>query len=97
MSGAVLYAVADDRFVRFHAAQSVLVFGLLLGVNVALSVAAVAVAFVPGGGMLAGVVGAAATLTGPLGAVLWLGLLYAAYRGEEYAIPVVGGVARRLA
>ncbi len=98
MTGAVLYAVADDRFVRFHAAQSVLVFGLLLGVNLALSVAAVAVAFVPGvGGVLAGAVGAAAALTGPLGVVLWLGLLYVAYRGEEYAVPVVGGVARRLA
>ena len=98
MSGAVLYAVADDRFVRFHAAQSVLVFGLLLGVNVALSAAAVAAAFVPGvGGSLAWAIGAAAALTGPLGVVLWLGLLYVAYRGEEYAVPVVGGVARRLA
>ena len=98
VTGAVLYVVADDRFVRFHAAQSVLVFGLLLGVNVALSAAAVAAAFVPGvGGSLAWAIGAAAALTGPLGVVLWLGLLYVAYRGEEYAVPVVGGVARRLA
>lgn len=98
MTGAVLYVVADDRFVRFHAAQSVLIFGLLLGVNLALSVAAVSVAFVPGvGGLLTGAVGAAAALTGPLGAVLWVGLLSVAYRGEEYAVPVVGGVARRLA
>jgi len=98
VTGAVLYVLVDDRFVRFHAAQSVLAFGLLLGVNVALSVAAVAVAFVPGvGGLLAGAVGAAAALTGPLGAVLWIGLLYLALRGDEYALPVVGGLARRLA
>jgi len=98
VTGVVFFLVAEDRFVRFHAAQSVLVFGLLAVLNVGLSVAVGVVAAVPGaGGILVRVLGAAAALLGPVGVVAWIVLLYLAYRGDEYAVPVVGRVAHRLA
>ena len=98
VTGVVFFLVAEDRFVRFHAAQSVLVFGLLTGLNVGLSVAVGLVVAVPGaGGILVRVLGAAAALLGPVGVVVWIVLMYLAYRGDEYALPVVGGVASRLA
>ncbi|MBB6647302.1 DUF4870 domain-containing protein [Halobellus ruber] len=98
VTGIVFYLFADDRFVRFHAAQSTLVFGLLVALNVVLSALVGLVAFVPGvGGVLARIVGAAAALTGAVGLVLWIALMYLAVRGTEYAVPVVGEWARRLA
>jgi uncharacterized membrane protein len=98
VTGVVFYLLADDRFVRFHAAQSTLVFGILVALNVALSVLVGLVAVVPGvGGVLVRIVGVAAALTGPVGLVLWVALMYLAARGNDYAVPIVGAWARRLA
>jgi uncharacterized membrane protein len=98
VTGIVFYLVAEDRFVRFHAAQSILVFGLLAALNVLLSVLIGLVAAVPGAGsILVRVLGALAALLGPVGVVLWIVLMYLAFRGDEYAVPVVGRVAHRLA
>jgi len=98
VTGVALYLLAEDRFVRFHAAQSVLVFGPLAALNVGLSVLTGLLAVVPGiGGAAVRILGTIVALSGPVGVVLWLVLIYLAYRGDEYALPVVGGWARRLA
>ena len=71
----------ENKFVRFHAMQSVIVFGALsLSWMVALSVPflgwVVAIFIIP-----------------PVSAVLWLLLMYKAYQGERYKVPGAGEMA----
>jgi uncharacterized membrane protein len=81
--------------VRFHAAQSIVVFGAL-SIALLLSGGISAVAFV--------VAVPTFQLTQTLGylvwlaaAGLWLYLLLTAWRGETWQVPFAGGLARRLA
>jgi uncharacterized membrane protein len=67
----------DSRFVRFHAMQSTILFGGLLIVQAVLQVIPV----------IGGVVG---FLLGVLGFVLWLHLMYRAWRGQYYKLPWIG-------
>ena len=71
----------DNRFVRFHAMQSTLLFAGIVLVNIVLKL-------VPFVGGLVGVF-----VVVPLSAVLWLLLMYKAYQGEEYQLPLVGQMA----
>jgi uncharacterized membrane protein len=71
----------ENKFVRFHAMQSTLVFVGLLFVQLLLKVTP----FI--GGLLFVVV------LLPFSAVLWLALLYKAYQGEEFKLPLVGQMA----
>ena len=71
----------ENRFVRFHAMQSTLVFLALVGVDILLQVipllGALIVIFV----------------VIPLSAVLWLVLMFKAYQGEDFKLPLVGQLA----
>jgi uncharacterized membrane protein len=84
VSGAVfLFFEQENKFVRFHALQSIIVFGgLSIAWMIALSVPffgwAVAFLVIP-----------------PVSAVLWLMLMYKAYRGELYKVPGVGDMAEQ--
>ena len=71
----------SNRFVRFHAWQSVIIFGgLSIAWFIAMSIPFVgwAVAFV---------------VIPPLSAVLWLLLMFKAYHGERYKVPFAGEMA----
>jgi uncharacterized membrane protein len=70
-----------NRFVRFHAWQSVFVFGVL---SIAWFVS-VSVVFV--GWLIAFVI------IPPLSLFLWLFLMYKAYQGERYKLPFAGDFA----
>ena len=81
VTGAVLLVFEPNKFVRFHALQSVIVFGTLsLAWMVALSV--------PFFGWIAAIF-----IIPPVSAVLWLRLMYKAYLGERYKVPVAGDMA----
>lgn len=99
VTGILLYVLEpEDEFVRFHAAQSTIVFGGLFVLSVGLSVAATVLALVPVVGWLVGLaLGAVGLLLVPVAVLAWLGLMYKAYTGEEYTVPLVGGYARRYA
>ena len=71
----------EDRFVRFHAMQSTLLFIGLVLLNVVLNV-------VPFLGFLLSVF-----VLLPASAVLWLLLMFKAYQGEEFKLPLVGQMA----
>jgi uncharacterized membrane protein len=71
----------QNRFVRFHAMQSTIVF-------LALSVACVLLQSIPILGMLIAVF-----LVIPLSAVLWLLLMFKAYQGEKFKLPIAGEMA----
>jgi uncharacterized membrane protein len=73
----------SNRFVRFHAFQSVIVFG---GLSVAWFVA---MSIPPIGWFLAFVV------IPVLSAFLWLLLMFKAYQGERFKVPLAGEMAEQ--
>ena len=80
---AFLLIEPENRFVRFHAIQSVIVFGALsLAWMVALSIPFL-------GWMVAFLV------IPPLSAGLWLVLMYKAYQGERFKVPAAGDMAEQ--
>lgn len=68
-----------DAFVRFHAAQSIVTFGILT-----------IIVFIPVIGWIL------SPLVWIVGFVLWLFLIYKAYQGEEFKLPWVGNLAKKL-
>ena len=84
VTGLVLLAVEkESRFVRFHAMQSTVFF---LGVLV-VSIAVNSILFL--GALLY------AFLLFPAVMILWLVLMFKAYSGETYKLPVVGDFAEK--
>lgn len=71
----------ENKFVRFHAMQSTLVFVGIVLVNILLNL-------VPFLGALVAVF-----IVIPLSAALWLFLMFKAYQGEEFKLPLVGQMA----
>jgi uncharacterized membrane protein len=72
----------ENKFVRFHALQSLLTF-------LPLSVLAWLLGWIPFVGW------ALAALVWILMVILWLILMFKAYRGEKYKLPIVGDIAER--
>jgi uncharacterized membrane protein len=82
LSGAAFLVVEpSNKFVRFHALQSLLLFG---GLSVAWFIA---VSVPPLGWILAFIV------IPILSAALWLLLMYKAYQGVRFKVPFVGEIA----
>ena len=71
----------DNKFVRFHAMQSTLVFLGIVAIDILLQL-------VPILGALMVVF-----IVIPVSAVLWLLLMFKAYQGEEFKLPLVGQMA----
>ncbi len=84
----------QNAFVRFHAAQSVAVAVAWVIVWVAMFVLSTVLAVVP---ILGALIGILLYLVIGLGAfVLWLALMFRAYQGAEWELPVIGPQARKL-
>jgi uncharacterized membrane protein len=77
---ALLVAERQNKFVRFHALQSVLVFG-------GLSLAWFLCLSLPFGWLISFIV------IPPASAVLWLVLMFKAYSGDRVKLPYVGDIA----
>ncbi|HRN96544.1 MAG TPA: DUF4870 domain-containing protein [Candidatus Levybacteria bacterium] len=81
ITGIVLLLVEkENKFVRFHAMQSTIVFGGLFIVNIVLG-------FIPLLGLLTG------TVLSVVGIILWIVLMIKAYQGELYKLPYIGQIA----
>lgn len=93
----VLFLILDrDRpFVRFHAMQSIVLSVAWVGLWIVFSVLSMILGAVPVLGWLIGLLLSIALGIG--GFVLWLYLMYRAYSGDEWEMPVVGEYARRFA
>ncbi len=75
----------EDRFVRFHAMQSIIVFGAITGIQIVISVLAlITIVFV----VLNWLVWIGSV-------VLWIFLMIKAYQGERYMLPKVGEIAEK--
>ena len=82
ISGAILLVTErQNRFVRFHALQSVIVFGIL-------SLAWFLFLSIPLLGWLISFI-----LIPPVSAIVWLLLMFKAYQGERFKLPYVGDIA----
>ncbi|HLE48946.1 MAG TPA: DUF4870 domain-containing protein [Patescibacteria group bacterium] len=81
ITGVAFLLLEKNSFVRFHAMQSIVVFGFyfILG-----WILAVTIILAPLSGLL-----------GVLSFVSWLILIYKAWKGEEFEYPVLGGYARK--
>jgi uncharacterized membrane protein len=95
ITGIVFFLLeTEDRFVRFHAAQSITLGILLVVASVGLSILGAVLAFIP---MMGWLIWMLTTVVLSIGTfVLWLLLIYRAYRGELWEVPFAGQVARRL-
>ena len=72
----------ENQFVRFHAMQSIAVFGAITVVDIVLR-------FIPIIGWII------AWLIGILAFVLWIILMLKAYRGQKYKLPWAGDFAEK--
>lgn len=72
----------DNKFVRFHAMQSTILFGGFF-------VAQIALGFIPVLGWLVGLLLSFAAF------VLWIVLMWKAFQGELYKLPYVGDMAEQ--
>lgn len=82
VTGAIFLVLEkENRFVRFHAMQSTLLFAGIVLLDILLQI-------VPLVGALVVVF-----LVIPASAILWLLLMFKAYQGEEFQLPVVGRIA----
>ena len=68
----------DDKFVRFHAMQSIITFGLITLLS-----------FIPVIGWML------SPILMILAFVLWLLLIFKAYQGEKFKLPVIGDFAEK--
>lgn len=83
----------QSRFVRFHAMQSTLVGVALIILNVVLSVANAILVRIPFIGWLFAL--GLSLVVGLASLVLWLALMFQAYQGKEWELPIVGEHARK--
>ena len=74
----------EGKFVKFHAVQSIIVFGVLSVVNSVLD-------WIPVLGLIVGII------SGILAFVLWILLMVKASQGERYKVKWAGGYAERWA
>ncbi len=105
ITGIIFFFLEKNRSVRWHAAQSMVTFGLLsilwFGVTLLRGLLGAVVGWIPFlGGILGGVTGAALGLVlsglGWITLILWIWLIVMAFVREDYSLPVVGGWVRNL-
>ena len=85
----IIFLLIDKRpFVRFHAAQSIVVFGALTIIRIGLGIVMGIGGFV-GFGLWALV----SMVLGLVGLVLWILLMVKAYQHELFRVPIAAGIA----
>jgi uncharacterized membrane protein len=83
ISGLVFFLIEKkNKFVRFHALQSIIVFGVL-------TLASIVIGWIP---IIGWVI---AWLIGVLAFVLWIVLMVKAYQGEKFKLPWAGNLAEK--
>ncbi len=82
VTGIIFLVIEKDPFVRFHAMQSTVVFVVLFVLQWVLGITIILFPL--------------SALIGIIGFALWLILIYKAWQGEEWEVPVLGKIARNL-
>jgi len=94
LSGLVFFLIErKNRFVRFHAAQSFIFFGAVFIIYVILRL----IALIPLLGFLLGpILGVVTFIVLALAFLIWLFMMFQAYRGVYFRLPIVSGYAENL-
>ena len=71
----------ENKFVRFHAMQSTILFAGIVAIDILLQLVPILGALV------------VIFVVIPASAILWLLLMFKAYQGEEFRLPLVGDMA----
>jgi len=94
ITGIVVYLVEkEDKFVRFHAVQSMIAGIVLFVVWMILGIVVIILGIIPIIGWILDILISGGFLI--LSVLLWLLLMYKAYSGEEYKLPVLGKIAEK--
>src|SRR4030066_972156 len=80
----ILFVEKDDRFIRFHAMQSTVIFGGLFVISILLGIIFGQIILI---GLLVNLVN---ILLSILGLIVWIVSMIKAYQGELYKWPIVG-------
>jgi uncharacterized membrane protein len=94
ITGLIFFVIDKRPFVRFHAAQSIVVFGGLHILQIAFGII-FGMGFMMMGGF--GAFGLGAALYGLVGLVafiLWILLMVKAYQHEKFEVPIAAGIAK---
>lgn len=97
VTGLIFYLIEEDNeFVRFHAVQSMIVFGGLFVLSFAITFVQIFFELIPYVGWIFSLaLGLVSMLLGPIAFVLWIVLLFKAYKGQRYALPGIGDMAEQ--
>jgi uncharacterized membrane protein len=82
ITGVVVYLLEKDEFIRFHAVQSIIVFGALLVLNLLFGFTFILAVVTP--------------LLSVFTFILWLVLIYRAWQGDMWVVPFLGSLAHKL-
>jgi len=82
ITGVIFFIIEKDPFVKFHAMQSIVVFVSMFILQTVLGMTIILIPLVP--------------LVSILTFGLWLFLIYKAWQGKEWEVPVLGKFARQL-
>lgn len=83
ISGIIFLVIEQDKFVRFHAIQSILLFGVWFILVALLTFTIILVQLT--------------SLVSLVSFICWLIALFKAWKGEKWEIPIVGRYAKKLA
>src|SRR5216683_2832645 len=97
ITGLIFFLIDKRPFVRFHAAQSMVVFGGLHIINIALGIFFGAGLMFRGGFGAFGMGAALYGLISLVGLILWILLMVKAYQHEKFEVPIAGGIAKSFA
>jgi len=81
VTGVIFLVLEKDPFVRFHSMQSIIIFVVLFALQWLFGLTIVLLPLVP--------------LVSVLAFVLWLLLIYKAWQGDEWEVPILGKYAKR--
>jgi uncharacterized membrane protein len=94
ITGLIFFLIEkENKFIRFHAAQSIIVFGALTVLQIALGIfSGILIAI-----HLYFLVTLLYPLIGLAGLVLWILLMVKAFQGEMFKLPIAGDMAEKMA
>ena len=94
----IIFSLIDKRpYVRFHAAQSIVVFGGLHVINIVVGIIFGAGFMMMGGWGSFGLGFVLYSLINLVAFILWILLMVKAYQGEKFEVPVAAGIAKSFA
>jgi len=95
VTGVIFYLIDKRSFVRFHAAQSIVIFGGLSLVRIVLGMF-LGVSFLTGGVGEFSLAFVVFDLLYLIGVILWLICIIKAYQGERFRVPFAADIADKI-